>query len=97
MKSQKELFEFVWATREHVSEVSGKPLLPRHDCRWHWQFAHILSKGQYPSFKLNPDNIMLMLPEEHTIQERFQVFKDRQIDLKLRYYQEVMGINIDND
>ena len=97
MQSQKQLFEFVWATRDHVSEVSGKPLLPRHDYRWHWQFAHILSKGAYPAFKLDPDNIMLMLPEEHTIQERFQIFKDKQIDLKLRYYKEVMGINIDKD
>lgn len=94
MKTQKELFTYIWETREHVSEVSGKPLLPRSHYQWHWQFAHILSKAAYPTYKLNPDNIMLMLPEEHTIQERFQVFKDKQIDLKLRYYKEVMGIDI---
>ena len=87
MRSQKELFEFVWATRDHVSEVSGKPLLPRHDYRWHCQFAHILSKGQYPSFKLNPDNIMLMLPEEHEQQERYDLFNERKEALKLIYYE----------
>jgi len=87
MRNQKELFEFVWATREHVSEVSGKPLLPRHDYRWHWQFAHILSKGSYPAFKLNPDNIMLMLPEEHEKQERYDLFNERKEALKLIYYE----------
>jgi len=87
MRSQKELFEFVWATRDHVSEVSGKPLLPRHHYQWHWQFAHILSKGQYPSFKLNPDNIMLMLPGEHEKQERYDLFNERKEALKLIYYE----------
>ena len=81
------MFEYVWATREHISEVSGKALLPRHDYRWPWQFAHILSKGQYPSFKLNPDNIMLMLPEEHEKQERYDLFNERKEALKLIYYE----------
>ena len=97
MKTQQELFRYVWETREHVSEVSGRPLLPEGHCHWHWQFAHVLSKGAYPSYKLKPENIMLMLPEEHAIQERFQAFKDKQIGLKLLYYKEVMGINIDKD
>jgi hypothetical protein len=87
MQNQKVLFEFVWATREHVSEISGKPLLPRHDYRWHWQFAHVLSKGTYPSFKLNPDNIMLMLLEEHENQECYKLFNERKEALKRIYYE----------
>ena len=88
MRSQKELFEFSWATREHVSEVSGKPLLPRYDYRWHWQFAHILSKGAYPAFKLKPENIMLMLPEEHERQEQYDLFNERKEALKRKYYED---------
>lgn len=88
MKSQKELFEFVWATREQVSEVSGRPLLPRHHYQWHWQFAHVLNKGTYPAYKLNPDNIMMMLPEEHAIQERYDIFNERHTQLKRQYYAE---------
>jgi|TARA_R100000081_G_C4752643_1_gene135262 hypothetical protein len=88
MQNQKQLFEFVWSTRDHFSEVSGKPLLPRHDYRWHWQFAHVLSKGAFPKYRLNPDNIMLMLPEEHEKQESFPVFQERHESLKLRYHTE---------
>lgn len=87
MKSQKELFEYVWKTRGHVSEVSGKPLHPKGHSQWHWQFAHILSKGAYPAFKLNPINIMLMLPEEHQKQEQYDLFNERQAALKLIYYE----------
>tara|TARA_R110002020_G_scaffold303189_1_gene518525 strand:- start:297 stop:569 length:273 start_codon:yes stop_codon:yes gene_type:complete len=87
MKSQKELFKHVWETREHVSEVSGKSLLPRSHYQWHWQFAHILSKGAYPAFKLNPNNIMLMLPEEHEKQEQYDLFNERKEALKRQYYE----------
>ena len=87
MKSQKELFEYVWKTRGHVSAVSGKPLHPKCHSQWHWQFAPILSKGAYPAFKLNPINIMLMLPEEHLKQEQYDLFNERQAALKLIYYE----------
>jgi len=30
-------------------------------------FAHVLSKKNYPYFKLNPDNIRIVLPEFHRI------------------------------
>lgn len=87
MKTQKELFTYIWETREHVSEVSGKQLLPRSHYKWHWQFAHILSKGAYPAFKLNPINIMLMLPKEHDKQEQYDLFNERKEALKLIYYE----------
>ena len=62
---QLRMFLTLWKNSNKVSEISGKPLLGFEHSNWHWQFEHILSKGAYPSFKLNPENIMLMLPEEH--------------------------------
>lgn len=83
------MFEYVWETRPHISELSGKPLLPKGNFKWHWQFLHVLPKGSYPSYKLNPDNIMLGLPEEHEKQEEFMVFRIKYDELKQRYYKEV--------
>jgi len=86
-KNLKELFEYVWETRPHVSEISGKQLFYKGHYKWHWQMAHVLSRGAYPSYRLNPDNIMLMLPEEHEKQETFKIFMDKKSKLKREYYQ----------
>lgn len=85
--SQLEMFEEIWAEREHVSELSGKPLLPKGHCQWHWQFLHVLSKSSYPSYRLNKDNIMLGLPEEHAIQERFPIFVEKRDKLRREYHE----------
>lgn len=87
-KNQSSLFEYLWEARAHTSEVSGLPLLPKGHSMWHFQFAHILSKGAYPRYKLLPENIMLMRPEEHEHQEKFEAFSTRKQELKERYYQE---------
>lgn len=87
-KNQLNLFDYLWETRAHVSEVSGLPLLPKGHSMWHFQFAHILSKGAYPRYKLLPENIMLMRPEEHEHQEKFEAFRIRKQELKERYYRE---------
>ena len=87
-KNQTELFEWIWDNRPHVSEVSGKQLFPKGHWQFHWQFCHILPKGSYPSLKLDPENIMLMLPHEHSYQERFEVFRQRKEELKQKYYQQ---------
>lgn len=71
---QLRMFQEIWATRPHVSEVSGKKLLPPSHSLWHWQFAHILSKGAYPRYKVNPDNIVMITPEEHHLFD-FQTHK----------------------
>lgn len=65
--NQTELFNYLWETKKHVSEVSGKPLVNRTHFKWHWQFSHVLGKGLYPKFKLREDNVILILPEEHTM------------------------------
>ena len=88
-KNQKELFEWVWETRPHRSEISGKPLVYPNQPFHVWQFAHVLGKGAYPRYKLNPDNIMLMTKEEHEKQEEYKVFRDRRDELKTKYYKEL--------
>lgn len=88
-KNQTELFNFIWETREHVSELTGKPLLNRNHPQWHWQFIHILGKGAYPSFKLREDNILLGLPDEHTNQEQYDIFNEKHTELKRKYYKEI--------
>jgi len=90
-KNQKELFQHIWDTRDHVSEVSEKPLFPEGHCKWHWQFAHILPKGSYPAYKLRPENILLMLPEEHENQNDFAVFNEEYQVMKAKYYEEIYG------
>lgn len=85
-KSKKELYRYVWENRPHVSEVSGKPLFPPNHFKFHWQFAHILNHGRYPKYKFNPENIMLMLPDEHEKQDEFEVFKEKQLELTREYY-----------
>lgn len=86
IKNQKELFEKIWEERPHISEVSGKPLYPKGHFLWHWQFAHVLSKGAYPRYKLREENILLMLPEEHEKQETFEKFQEKKDILKAKYY-----------
>ena len=84
-KNQKEMFDWIWENRPHVSELTGRQLLPKGHFKWHWQFLHVLSKGSYPSMKLESDNVLLGLPDEHTNQEKYVAFRQRQIELKLEY------------
>ena len=79
------MFEWIWETRPHVSELSGKPLFPKGHFQWAWQFMHVLSKGSHPSMKFDSDNILLGTPDEHSHQERYEVFKSKKIELKRKY------------
>lgn len=90
-KNQKELFKFIWETRPHRSELSGRALLPEGHPLWHWQFLHVLSKGAYPAYKLNPENILLGLPDEHRNQEQFEIFNKKYEELRREYYKEIYG------
>lgn len=75
-KNTKEMFLWIYGQRamDWVSDLSGKRLLPIHHWQWHWQFLHVLSKNTYPKWKLNPNNILLGLPEEHERQNQFDLF-----------------------
>lgn len=68
-KDYSKLFNEIWSERLHISEISGKRLLPKGHPQWHWQFSHILHSGLYGKygFPMRKDNIVLCLPEEHTI------------------------------
>lgn len=62
---EKELFEKIWKSRPHRCFVTGKKIAyPTASV-----FAHVLSKAQnkFPDYKLNPDNIVLLLPEVHRL------------------------------
>lgn len=62
---EKEVFEQIARERAHVCFVTGRPIYQLTvSC-----YAHILEKAlnKYPKYKLNPDNIVLVLPEVHTL------------------------------
>ena len=80
------LFNEIWEDREHFSEFTGKPLLPKGHYQWHFQFAHVLNKGRFPSMRLRKDNIFLCLPDEQMIQDRFEVFTERKQKLLIEIY-----------
>ena len=56
------IFLAIWNERPHVSEVSGEllgnVLKPIY-------FSHLLNKGYYSRYRLNPENIMLKTAQEH--------------------------------
>jgi hypothetical protein len=87
-KNQADLFNHIWDTRPHVSELSGEPLLPPNAMKWIWQFLHVLPKGSYPKYKLREENIILALPAEHANQEQYEKFIERRDQLKREYYKE---------
>jgi hypothetical protein len=63
-----ELFKKIWAERDRVSFLSGKPLnFTPGTSFWFSCFAHVLSKAKnkYPEYMLNELNIILLTPEEH--------------------------------
>lgn len=63
---QYDLFLEIWKEREHFSFVSGQTLAHlRHTKVFVNVFAHVLSKGAFPRFKLKKENIVLLTPQEH--------------------------------
>lgn len=81
----------IWEEREHISELTGKPLFNENHPLWKWQFLHVLAHGPYPEYGLNKDNIMLALPHEHEHQEEHELFHQRKQELKERYYRDGHG------
>lgn len=65
------LFQIIWEERPHISEISGQSL-GEFNIRY---FSHILTKGAYPSYRLNPENIKMVTPDEHDTWE----FGDRAV------------------
>lgn len=69
--SQMEMFNQIWLEREHVCQISGSNLDLVPESRYAWMFAHILAKKNYPLWKLNPQNILLLHPDVHYCVDNF--------------------------
>lgn len=69
--NQKEMFDFVWGSRPHVCQLSGMDLESVPQWQHHWIYGHILPKGKYVYYKLNPDNILLLHPDVHVMVDNF--------------------------
>jgi hypothetical protein len=65
------MFERIWATREHKSFLSGKPL---HEFSVSF-FAHIVSKKKRPDLAYREDNIALLTLEEHHLYDHGTIEK----------------------
>jgi len=50
--------------RGAFSEISGERLVGKEHPRYHWQVFHILGKGEYPDYRLDPENILLTTWQE---------------------------------
>lgn len=92
-----DMFRDIYIDRPHVSQLSGLPLLPPGHYQFFWQFLHVLPKGSYPHYKLNPENILLGLPEEHAHQNQYEVFNKKFEELKRQYYKTYYGKEFDED
>jgi hypothetical protein len=64
---QPSMFRWIAESRELKSFLTNKTLPSIHSRFFLNVFAHVLSKsqGKYHKFKLNPNNIVLLTPEEH--------------------------------
>lgn len=62
---ERPLFIALWAKCGGKSEVSGEPLFPPEHHLFHFQGSHLLPKGRYPDYRLDPRNIVMITCEEH--------------------------------
>ena len=81
-----EFFLQIWKKRQHLSEVSGLPLVGEALSTY---FHHILPKEKYPQACLDEENIILLTLEEHEQVEmdiyRFEEVNKRRNYLKTKY------------
>jgi len=65
-----DVFKQIWNDRPHESEISRRGLevfAGRLSMLFPNMFAHVLSKKSHLSMRNEPDNIMLIHPEEHSL------------------------------
>ena len=92
-KSTRELDRFreIWVERTHKSFLTNKPInididpdTGEFDIELFVKFfAHVLPKGRYSLYRLNKDNIILLLPYEHTLLD--QGTKDQRKEYEKKY------------
>lgn len=72
-EDQTALFESLWERAKNKSgrvfcKYTGEELTNLYGTDvWYWCFAHVLPKGRYTYFKLNPDNVRVVFPSFHMI------------------------------
>jgi len=76
-KGESDMFYKIWDERSHVCQFTGENLEWLFGSNlWFSCFAHLLPKGKFPLFKLNAENVRIVLPEFHTIVDQ-GIDKDR--------------------
>lgn len=64
------MFMEIWESippSERVCFVTGTDLNPYANHKFHCLFQHVLRKGYYTKWKLEPKNIVLLRPDVHTL------------------------------
>ena len=82
----REFFLQIWKKRQHLSEISGLPLVGEPLSVY---FHHILPKEKYPETSLDEENIILLTLDEHSNVEndmyKYEEVNIRREQLKKKY------------
>jgi hypothetical protein len=82
----REFFLQIWKKRQHLSEISGLPLVGEPLSVY---FHHILPKEKYPDASLDEENIILLTLNEHSNVEndmyKYEEVNIRREQLKKKY------------
>lgn len=82
-KTQMDMFDALWSKAKKegngkiICPFTGKDITPYENTDmsfWLSCFLHILSKKQYPTYKLNPGNIVIANPAFHAIVDQGRLF-----------------------
>jgi hypothetical protein len=86
ISEMQQFFLQIWKKRQHLSEISGLPLVGEPLSVY---FHHILPKEKYPQAALDEENIILLTLNEHDQVEsdiyRFEEVNKRREYLKQKY------------
>jgi hypothetical protein len=86
ISEMQQFFLQIWKKRQHLSEISGLPLIGEPLSVY---FHHILPKEKYPQAALDEENIILLTLDEHTNVEsdmyRYEEVNKRREQLKQKY------------
>jgi len=86
ISEMQQFFLQIWKKRQHLSEISGLPLVGEPLSIY---FHHILPKEKYPQAALDEENIILLTLNEHDQVEsdiyRFEEVNKRREYLKQKY------------
>lgn len=86
ISEMQQFFLQIWKKRQHLSEISGLPLVGEPLSVY---FHHILPKEKYPQAALDEENIILLTLNEHDQVEsdiyRFEEVNKRREHLKQKY------------